>query len=137
LSFRIAARQRPAAVPAMNPSVRSAAQERFFRDCIDRWDNTTGSFSTMIKSASVGFCVLAFTASVALAQPSQSQGAGNAGTSGTSATTMQTDPMNANARMHKRKMKKRMMKPAMSGDNMSRDGMSGGTKKDGMGGMSK
>jgi NAD(P)H-nitrite reductase large subunit len=91
----------------------------------------------MIKSVTIGLCVLACTGSFAFAET----GPGQAKAPGT--TMHNTDPMNANARMHKKKMKKsRMMKSGMSdgnmsGGGMSGGGMSGGMKKDGMGGMAK
>jgi hypothetical protein len=97
----------------------------------------------MIKSVTIGLCVLACTGSLAFAET----GPGQAKAPGT--TMHNTDPMNANARMHKKKMKKsRMMKSGMSGGNMSGGNMSsgnmssggmsgGGMKKDGMGGMAK
>lgn len=43
----------------------------------------------MIKSLTAGLCLVAFTGTLAFAQPSQSQGGGNAGTNGTSDSTMQ------------------------------------------------
>ncbi len=90
----------------------------------------------MIKSITTGLCLLAFTGSLALAQSGPAMSGGNQ--AGTGMQSGATDPMNANARMmKKKKMKKGMMKSGSGGESMTKDGMSGGMQKDGMGGMTK
>jgi hypothetical protein len=89
----------------------------------------------MIKSVTAGLCMLAISGTLAFAQSSQGQAGANTGPTSPTAEKTQTNPMNANARM----MKKKKMKKGMMKDGMSKDGMSGGMKKDGMmnNGMSK
>jgi pentapeptide MXKDX repeat protein len=105
--------------------------------CRSRWLNGTthqGAI-TMIKSFTAGVCIVALTGSLALAQPSQSQGGGNAGTGGTADTTMQNNQMKNNSGTSTTGMTGgQMSKDNMAKDNMAKDGM----KKDGMNkGMSK
>jgi pentapeptide MXKDX repeat protein len=85
----------------------------------------------MIKSVTTGLCILALSGGLAFAQSSQGQAGANTGPTSPTAQMSKSNPMNANARMmKKKKMKKSSKKDGMSGDTMSKDGMSGGMKKD-------
>jgi hypothetical protein len=96
----------------------------------------------MIKSVTTGLCILALSGGLAFAQSSQGQAGADTGPTSPTSKMMKRSPMNANARMMKKKhhmhhsMKSDMSKSDMSKSGMSKgsmsNDMSGGMKKDNM-----
>ncbi len=85
----------------------------------------------MIKSLTTAACIVAISGSLAFAQSSQGQSGAATSPTSVNAQTMQSNPMDSNAKMKKKKMKKGM-KSGMSGG-MSKDGMSGSSNTMGTG----
>ena len=69
----------------------------------------------MIKSVTIGLCVLALTGTLAFAQSSQGKAGANTGPTSPIAQKAQTNPMDSYAKMKKKKVKKHAVKKSTSG----------------------